>query len=402
MPVAAVKHARPINVGLIGAGAIARAHAIAYAMAQRYIADDVPPVRLRLIAETDEGRARVACDRLGFETWTADWHEVIASRDIDLVSIVTPNFLHADMALAAVRAGKHVFCEKPLASSAAEAECMWRAAEAADVVHGVNLTYRKVPAIRFVARLIAEGRIGAIRQFRASYIQDWANDPRIPRSWKFDAKLSGGGAVSGVGSHVIDLARMLVGEIERISATTEVWIRERPLPVSASTFEKVEGPSKMAQVDNDDSAYFLARFANGAIGTFDISRCAPGRKNHLALEIHGERGSIVYDYEQPNEVRLYTGDDDQAISGFRTILIGPAQDTGALLAYPGIPVGFVDTMILQTRDLLSAIGGGPAMTPNFYDGWQAQIVVDAVVASADRGWVDLSPLARSTADRAEL
>jgi predicted dehydrogenase len=341
-----------------------------------------------------------ACDKLGFESWTADWRELVASHDVDLVSIVTPNFLHAEMAVVAAEAGKHVFCEKPLASSAAEAERMWRAAEAAGIVHGVNLTYRKVPAIRFVARLIEEGRIGAIRHFRASYIQDWANDPRIPRSWKFDAGLSGGGAVSGVGTHVIDLARMLVGEIERISATTEIWIRERPLPTSASTFEKVEVDAETAAVDNDDSAYFLARFANGAIGSFDISRCAPGRKNHLSLEIHGERGSIAYDYEQPNEVRLYDGGDDARVSGFRTILIGPAQDSGALLAYPGIPVGFVDTMALQVRDMLSAIDGGPPMTPDFFDGWRAQIVVDAVAAAADRGWLELAIASRSGTDGA--
>lgn len=386
---------RPVNVGLIGAGAIARAHAIAYAMAPRYGGSDLPPVHLRLLAETDAERARQACDKLGFESWTTDWQELVAGRDVDLVSIVTPNFLHAEMAIAAADAGKHVFCEKPLASSAADAERMWRSAEAAGVVHGVNLTYRKVPAIRFVARLIAEARIGAIRHFRASYIQDWANDPRIPRSWKFDAGLSGGGAVSGVGTHVIDLARMLVGEIERISATTEIWIRERPLPTSASTFEKIEGKRETAPVDNDDGAYFLARFANGAIGTFDISRCAPGRKNHLSFEIHGERGSIAYDYEQPNEVRLYLSDDEAAVGGFRTILIGPAQDTGALLAYPGIPVGFVDTMALQVRDVLSAIAGGPPMTPDFYDGWRAQVVVDAVVASAERGWVELPLASRS-------
>jgi predicted dehydrogenase len=385
-----------VNVGLIGAGAIARAHAIAYSMASRY-GDDVPPVRLRLLAESDKDRAKTACEKLGFDSWTADWREVVASGEIDLVSIVTPNFLHAEMAIAAAAAGKHVFCEKPIASSADDAERMWRAAEAAGVVHGVNLTYRKVPAIRFVARLIAEGRIGAIRHFSASYTQDWANDPRIPRSWKFEAELSGGGAVSGVGTHVIDLARMLVGEIEQICATTVIWIKERPLPKSVSTFDTVESGTQMAPVDNDDSAYFLARFANGAVGTFEISRCAPGRKNHLSLEIHGERGSIAYDYEQPNEVKLYAGDDDAAVSGFRTILIGPAQDNGALLAYPGIPVGFVDNMAMQTRDLLWAIAGGPPMVPDFFDGWRAQVVVDAVVASADSGWISLPVLPRPAA-----
>lgn len=382
---------RPVRVGLIGAGAIARAHAIAYTMARSYSGGEVPPVQLRLVAETDESRAKSACAALGFDAWTADWQQLVADPQIDLVSIVAPNFLHAEMAVAAANAGKHVFCEKPLATSAGEAERMWRAAESAGIVHGVNLNYRKVPAIRFIARTIAEGRIGEVRHFRAAYLQDWATDPRIPRSWKFDAGLSGGGAVSGVGTHVIDLARAFVGEIASVSSATRTWIEERPLPSSASTFERVDGPAAMARVDNDDTAFFIARFAGGAIGTFDISRCAPGRKNHLSLEIHGSRGSISYDYEQPNEVRLYCDDDDPAVRGFRTILIGPAQDTGALLAYPGIPVGFAETILFQMRDLLTAIGGGQAMTPDFFDGWRAQAVVDSVVAVAGRGWVDVPP-----------
>jgi predicted dehydrogenase len=145
----------------------------------------------------------------------------------------------------------------------------------------------------------------------------------------------------------------------------------------------------MASVTTDDSAYFLARFASGAIGVFEISRCAPGRKNHLSLEIHGSCGSITYDYEQPNEVKVCTAGGDHDLDGFRTILIGPAQDTGALLAYPGVPVGFAETIVFQIRALLSAIAGGPAMVPSFYDGWRAQAVVDAVLASADQGWVEV-------------
>lgn len=377
---------RPINVGLIGAGAIAQAHAIAYTSVRSYCDPDLPPVRLRIVAETDEARAKAAVERLGFENWTADWQVLVADPEIDLVSIVTPNFLHAPMAIAAAEAGKHILCEKPLATNAAEAERMWRAADAAGIVHGVNLNYRNVPAIRFIARLIAEERIGEVRQFRAAYLQDWANDPRIPRSWKFEASGAGAGALGGVGTHVIDLARALVGEIDRVASTTETWVEERPLPASASTFEAVGGQAEHAPVSNDDSAYFLTRFASGAIGTFEISRCAPGRKNHLALEIHGSRGSILYDYEQPNEVKVCT-EDDGDLAGFRTVLIGPKQDTGALLAYPGVPVGFAETLIFQTRDLLAAIAGGPAMAPSFYDGWRAQTVVDAVLASADRGWL---------------
>jgi predicted dehydrogenase len=383
---------KPVNVGLIGAGAIARAHVIAYAGVRAYCGAEVPPVRLRLVAEADEKLASSAADRLGFESWTDDWQEVVSSSEVDLVSIVTPNFLHAPMAIAAAEAGKHVFCEKPMATSAGEAERMWRAADAAKIVHGVNLNYRNVPAIRFIARLVRDGRIGTVRHFRAAYLQDWAGDERIPRSWKFDAAAGGAGALSGVGTHIIDLARAIVGEIERVVSTTEIWIKERPLPISSLTFEKIEGSAEMAPVTTDDSTYFLARFANGAIGVFEISRCAPGRKNHLSLEIHGSSGSIAYDYERPNEVQVFAAGSDNDLAGFRTILIGPAQDTGALLAYPGIPVGFAETIIFQVRDLLTAIAYGTAMTPSFYDGWRAQAVVDATLASSDQGgWVAVPP-----------
>lgn len=383
---------KPVNVGLIGAGSIARAHAIAYVSARTYCGPELPPVRLRQVAEAEEALARAAARRLGFEEWTTDWEALVASPDIDLVSIVTPNCLHAPMALAAAAAGKHVFCEKPLAVSAEEAEQMCRAATAAGVIHAVNFNYRKVPAVQFMHRLLQAGRLGPVRQFRAAYLQDWGNDPRLPRSWKFHARGSGAGALTGVGSHVIDLAHYLVGPLDRVVATTEIWVRERPVPTSARPFETVAGGGAMAPVDVDDSAYFLGRFTSGAIGVFEISRCAPGRKNQLALEIHGSRGSVCYDYERPNEVQLYLSDDEAAAAGFRTILIGPAQDSAALLAFPGVGVGFAESIIFQVRDLLAAIAGGPAMSPDFYDGWRAQTVVDAVLASAQQGWVAVPPL----------
>jgi len=383
---------KTVNVGLIGGGGIARLHAIAYASAPAYFAPDLPPVRLRRVAEADEALARSAAKRLRFEEWTTDWEGLVTSPDIDVVSIATPNFLHAPMAIAAAGAGKHVLCEKPLANTAADAERMCRAAEAAGIVHAVNFNYRKVPAVQFIGRLIRAGRLGAVRQFRAAFLQDWGNDTRIPRSWKFEASRSGGGALIGVGSHIIDLARYLVGELERLVATTEIWVKERPLPASSLTFDAVRGDAEMAPVDVDDSAYFLGRFVGGAIGVFEISRCAPGRKNQLALEIHGSLGSVYYDYERSNEVKLYLGDGDAEAAGFRTIVLGPAQDDASLVPFPGFGVGFMESILFQVRDLLRAIAGGPAMSPNFHDGWRAQLIVESVLESAQKGWVSVPPL----------
>jgi predicted dehydrogenase len=381
-----------VNVGLIGGGGIARLHAIAYAAAPTYFAPDLPPVRLRRVADVDPAVARSAAERLRFEEWTTDWEALVASPDIDLVSIATPNFLHAPMAIAAAAAGKHVFCEKPLSNTAADAERMCRAAEAAGIVHGVNFNYRKVPAVQFIHRLIRAGRLGSIRHFRAVFLQDWGSDPGIPRSWKFEASRSGGGSVIGVGSHLVDLARFLVGELDRLVATTEIWVKERPLPVTARPFEAVTETVAMAPVEVDDSAYFLARFVGGAIGAFEVSRCAPGRKNQLALEIHGSLGSVCFDYERPNEVRLYLADADAEAAGFRTVVIGPAQDPASLVPFAGFGVGFMESILFQVRDLLAAIGGGPPMSPSFHDGWRAQLVVESALESAQKGWVTLPPL----------
>jgi predicted dehydrogenase len=380
---------RAVNVGLIGGGGIARLHAIAYASAAAYFAPDLPPVRLRRVAEADESLARAAAERLRFEEWTADWEALVASPDIDVVSIATPNFLHAPMAIAAAAAGKHVFCEKPLSNTAADAERMCRAAAAAGIVHAVNFNYRKVPAIGFIARLIRAGRLGDIREFRAAFLQDWGNDTRIPRSWKFEADRAGGGSLIGVGSHLIDLARHLVGELDRVVATTEIWVKERPRPASALLFDPVRGDAELAPVDVEDSAYFLARFAGGAIGVFEISRCAPGRKNQLALEIHGSLGSIQFDYERANEVKLYLADGDAEAAGFRTVVMGPAQDDRSLVPFPGFGVGFMESVLFQVRDLLQAIAGGPAMAPDFHDGWRAQVVVESVLESVQKGWVSV-------------
>jgi predicted dehydrogenase len=387
---------KPLNIGLVGAGDIARAHAIAYVSARTYCDTELPPIRLRRVAEMNAELAKAAAERLGFEEWTTNWEDLVESPDIDLVSIVTPNYLHAPMAIAAIAAGKHVFCEKPLADRAEQAQRMWQAAEAAGIVHGVNFNYRKVPAVQCIKRLIDSGRIGDIRQFRAAYLQDWGNDTRIPRSWKFQASSAGGGVLIAVGCHVIDLARYLVGELERVAATTEIWIKERPVPTSSLAFKPVQEETDMAPVDVEDSAYFIGRFVGGAIGVFEISRCAFGRKNHMGLEIHGTKGSVCYNYERPNEVQLYVHDQDSEAAGFRTILIGPAHAGGSLLAYPGIPVGFAESIVFQIRDLLSAITTGSLMAPNFYDGWRALVVVDAVVRSTDQGWVTV-PLPRHVA-----
>ena len=307
----------PVRVGLIGAGSIARAHAIAYASARTYCGPEVPEARLVRLADVDEALAKTAAARLGFEAWTTDWEEVVASPDVDLVSIVTPNFLHAPMAIAAAAAGKHVLCEKPLAATAAEGERMYRAAAAAGVVHAVNFNYRKVPAVRFIARLLREGRIGEVRHLRGVFLQDWGNEARLPRSWKFAAAGAGAGALAGVGSHVIDLARHQVGEFERVAATTATWIAERPVATTCRAFEAVRGETATAPVDVDDSAYVLgqlpraephpqrapARGLLGAVGRGGAGTLPPAGGPPAPASARGDRVGAALPRERREQLR---------------------------------------------------------------------------------------------------
>ncbi len=387
---------RTVNVGLIGGGMIARAHAIGYASVRSYFGESVPHVRLRRVAEVNEDLARAAADRFGFEEWTTDWEELIGSPDIDLVSITTPNFLHAPMSIAAAKAGKHILCEKPMATNAAECETMYRAAEEAGVIHAVNYNYRQVPAIQWVRRLIESGKLGTIREFRGSFLQDWGNDARIPRSWKFEVSRSGGGSILGVGTHIIDMAHFLVGEMSQVIGTSDTWVRERPIPTSTDTFAAVAPGASMAPVDTDDSTYFLGRFRSGAVGTFGVSRCATGRKNPLVVEIYGTEGSVTYDYERSNEVQLNLSDSkERDTEGFRTIIMGPAHDSEKGWGLAGLGTGFAETVLFQIRDVLTAIDGGPRKMSSFYDGWRAQTVIDAVKQSARSGkWVQITPASR--------
>lgn len=375
---------KTINVGLVGAGAMGKVHALAFKAVTAYD-PSLPPIRLRVVAEADAALARRAAEALGFEAWTADWQSLVGDPEVNVVSVAAPNDLHAPVAISAARAGKHVLCEKPLATRALEAQEMWRVAEACGIVHMVNFNYRQLPAVRLARRLVEQGRIGAVRQFRGAYLQDWGNDPEVPYSWKFQARHSGSGVLAGIGSHVVDLARYLVGEPAGVVADTRVWVPERPAAGLAT------GTDTRRPVDVEDTACALVRFHGGALGLLEVSRCAPGRKNHLAFEIHGESGSLIFDGERPNELCIYV-EGERETEGFRRVLLGPAHSSRIPLSFPGIPVGFVETVVFQLQDFLRAVVGGGEATPNFHDGWRVQVVMEAILESAQAGgWISVIP-----------
>ncbi len=385
-----------LNIGMIGGGFMGKAHALAYAgMPMFFWPAPAIPVR-RMIADVSPEMAEHARARLGFETAARDWREIIESRDIDVVDIVTPNDSHAEIAIAAAKAGKHIMCEKPLARTADEAMRMWHAVRDAGVMHMVAFNYRHTPAVALAAKLIAEGRIGQVLNFRGTYLQDWSADPDSPLSWRFQKKVAGSGAVGDIATHVIDMARFLVGEIVAVNAVTRTYIGERPLQNSGvdklGAATRLTGVPKAA-VDVDDEVMTLVRFAGGAVGSIEATRNAYGRNNYLTFEVHGSRGSIVFNYERRDELQVVFADDPAETRGFRTIYTGPAHPFGdGLWPIPALGIGYGETKIIEAYLFAKAIADNVLPSPNFEDGWRISAIADAILSSGEGGgWTDVAP-----------
>lgn len=289
---------KQIGIGMVGYKFMGRTHSNAYRQVPRFFDTDLAP-SMRAICGRDETAVRQAADELGWEGYETDYRRLLERDDIDLVDISTPGDSHRDIALAALEAGKHVFCEKPLANSIEEAREMREAARKAYAESGavavVNFNYRKVPAVQLARKLVSEGRIGEVRHWRATYLQDFVLDPEFPLIWRFQKEKAGSGALGDIGAHIVDLGRFIVGDISRVVGTMETFIKERPLEESSNELSanaSTNGARK-GEVTVDDSAAFLARFENGATGTFEATRLAPGRKNRNSFEVNGSKTSVA-------------------------------------------------------------------------------------------------------------
>jgi predicted dehydrogenase len=364
---------------MVGYAFMGRAHSQAWQAVAR--AFD-PPLRPRLaaICGRDEAATRAAADRLGWAATEADWRALIDRDDVRLIDIVAPGDLHAPIAIAALRAGKHVLCEKPLANTLAEAEAMAAAADAAFPAGAramVGFNYRRVPAIALARRLVERGRIGRLHHVRAVYLQDWLVDPDAPLTWRLRAERAGSGALGDLGAHIVDLARFLTGdEITGVSAVGTTFTDERPLADGSGT----------GRVTVDDAVLFTARFGSGAVGSFEATRYAAGRKNGLRIELNGSAGSLAFDLERLNELEFFDRTDPADSSGFRRILVTEA-DHPYLSGWwpPGHTLGWEHTFTHQALDLLTAIADGAQPAPSFGDGLAVQRVLDAAGRSAADG-----------------
>ena len=385
---------RTLNVAMIGGGFMGKAHALAYAAMPMFFWPAPAIPRRKVIVDVTPDLAETARQRYGFEEASTDWKAVLSRNDIDVVDIVTPNDSHAEIAIAAAKAGKNVICEKPLARTGMEAKSMLDAVEAAGVIHMVAFNYRRTPAVALARKYIEEGRVGKILSFRGTYLQDWSADPNGPLSWRFQKKIAGSGAVGDIGTHVIDLARYLVGEIESVSALVKTYISTRP--VQSGGFDQLaasdkSGKGPRAAVDVDDEMLTLVKFAGGATGSIEATRNAYGRNNFITFEIHGDKGSIAFNYERMDELEVMFADDPGDARGFRTVYTGPAHPYGgALWPIPALGIGYGETKIIECFDFVSAIVKGEQPSPNFRDGYRISQIADAILRSGEKqAWTEV-------------
>ncbi|WP_442931237.1 Gfo/Idh/MocA family protein [Micromonospora sp. NBC_00389] len=390
---------------MVGYAFMGAAHSQAWRTVNRVY--DLPArARMALICGRDTAKVADAADRLGWDAYTTDWRDLINRDDIDVVDICTPGDSHAEIALAALAAGKHVLCEKPLANTVAEARAMTAAAEtarAAGVRSMCGFNYRRVPAVTMMRQLVADGRLGVIRHVRATYLQDWIVDPQFPLVWRLQKDRAGSGALGDIGAHIIDLTQFVTGQrITGVSAVTETFVKERPLPAGSSGLAAtVDGGGPVdgtgaatGPVTVDDAAVFVARLDGGALATYEATRFATGRKNGLRVEINGSLGSVVFDLERLNELEFYDASRPSVEQGFSRILVTEGEHPYMSAWWPpGHIIGYEHSFTHQMRDFIEAIATGVDPAPSFADGLQVQLVLDAVTRSAEIGssWTEVEP-----------
>ncbi len=383
-----------LGIGMVGYAFMGRVHSHAWRTLPRVFDLPVAPV-MTAICGRDEANAAAAADRLGWASYETDWRRLIERDDIGLIDICTPGDSHAEIAIAALEAGKHVLCEKPLANTVPEAAAMADAAARAargGVRSMVAFNYRRVPALALARQLIADGRLGDIRHVRARYLQDWLVDPEFPLLWRLRKEKAGSGALGDLGAHIVDLAHFLTGDVlTGVSALTETFVTRRPLPagpgsgISGSAQASGDG-SGAGEVTVDDCALFFGRFVGGAVASFEATRFATGRRNGMSIEVNGSLGSLWFDFESMNELHFHDGAEDPATAGFRRILV--TEPTHPYLEAwwpPGHVLGYEHTFTHELRDLLAAIGEGRDPAPSFADGLRVQRVLAAVESSAEDG-----------------
>jgi len=387
-----------LRIAMIGHGFMGAAHSQGWRTAHRFF--DLPSApEMRVLVGRDERRTADAATRWGWAETATDWRGVLERDDIDAVDIVTPGDSHAEIAVAALDAGKHVLCEKPLANSVDEAQWMTDAAARAalrGVFAMVGFTYRRVPAATLARDLVAAGRIGDVRQVRASYLQDWLADAESPMTWRLDRDRAGSGALGDIGAHAVDLAQYITGQtLGEVSGVLQTVVEERPLLAESVGLSGTAASSaERGRVTVDDVALFTGRFESGVLGSFEASRFASGRKNALRVEVSGSKGAVAFDLEDLNALQFFDATAPILEQGFTRILVTEPQHPYVAAWWPaGHMLGYEHGFSHQAKDFVEAVAAGVQPTPSFADGLQVQRVLSAVERSAETGssWTAVSP-----------
>ena len=373
---------KKLNIGVIGCGFMGRTHSNAFRSAPNFFQLPVDPVLKKVSARTAD-KAKAFAENWGYESFETDWKGVVESPDIDIVDIASPNDTHAEIAIAAAKAGKAVMCEKPLGRNPGESEAMVKAVEDAGVANMVWYNYRRVPAVTLAKQLIEEGRLGRIFHYRTVFLQDWTISSDLPQGgeglWRLDASVAGSGVTGDLLAHNIDTALWLNGNISEVSAMTETFIKRR----------KHNLTGKEEPVRIDDASAFLARFANGSLATFEATRYARGHKALYTFEINGERASIKWDLHDLHRLEYFDHHDEGRLRGWKSIHITDGDHPYMKHWWvPGLQIGYEHTFIHQVADFLCALEQGKSAAPTFRDGLRTDCVTSAVLDSAaGRKWV---------------
>lgn len=379
--------AKTFRVGMVGYRFMGRAHSNAWRQAPKFFSLKAN-IEMHTICGRDSANVNAARAQLGWQRSTTDWREIVESPLIDIVDIATPTDSHAEIAIAALKNGKHVLCEKPMGLNLKECEQMFAASQKSRGNHMVCHNYRRIPAIALARRIIAEGALGKLFHFRARYAQDRLADLSFPVDWRLQRKSSGSGVHSDINSHLIDLGRYLVAEFTDVCGLVHTFVPERPLAGSPA-----KGDLKMGKVDVPDSAAFLGWMENGVLANLEATRYALGRKNHIEIEINGEKGSLYFDFEDMNKLKFYNGEDPKDRRGFREILVTERDGIQPYVSHwwpPGHGIGYEHTFVHTFVDFVNACADGKSVHPTFEDGLKNQRVLTAVEESSRKGkWVKL-------------
>lgn len=383
-----------VNVGMIGYKFMGKAHSNAYRALPMFFPESMHP-NMKVICGRNENAVSEAAKQFGWDEYTTDWKNLLERDDIDLIDINAPSNVHKEIAIAAAQAGKHLYCEKPLALTLEDSREMLAAAEDAGVKHMVGFNYRYAPAVMLAKKLVEDGRLGEIHHFRAWFLQDWITDPNFPLVWRLQKEIAGSGSHGDLGAHLIDMAHYLIGDISEVIGMSETFVKERPLPdemtgLSAKGSENAEkGP-----VTVDDATLFLARFANGALGSFEATRFATGHRSTNSFEINGSKGSVIFDFERMNELQVFFNDDEDDVQGFRRVVTTDEAHAFSEAWWPaGHPIGYEHTFTHAFVEFMEAIREDRQPVPSFVDGVKCQQVLEAVDLSIEkRQWINVNDL----------